>query len=650
MGEGADMFRRMEDLSSNPREFDNYLGRIGIQGGKIVSKHVTAIPSMSRALGEDGRRTYIKIRARVPALRMKRYIRQLRSPIYGDALPDDDVLRTFDIVLVRDTYPKNTNENDTTLNTISIGSIMDHHNTYAHMRRGIHSTNRTRLFTVPMYASGYDPRFGMYSLVTERVDHREPSERDVKNAWTEMIRAGVYPMSKSSFTGGKGGETLVTDPLKLFAIPKSVYRQFLTKRKSMSERDAWVASGGSTWAQGRGLPHTFPKTNLLSFIKQSGPLTSNETINKYVEQTMMRKQLVPDESNPKLVDLVRVSDFQNKVALGKGAYGTVYGIVLNDDNRDLVHKLQSQLRNYMDFGPIPQKATSVVIKFESIQTKRLSQQSVNGLGAEAYIQNYVHTNSGMDQKERSKHRPVAPKIFFSGTLASNTQFKYHIICMEMAPGVPLHKFARPGRMTHEIYEGLKESIYTLLLNGVTHSDLHTNNVFVSGTGRSTRITILDYGFATIVPPPMKRSIVDVLKKTGSIDRAFYDTGLLNATNASKSQFPYYHSNRKTLQHIGSLLKKRDLVSHAISINSRMSTVFGRGSTTTKSPSSTLYATAMSRGKTSNSPTSVVDRQSRGGNPLPKSRGGVSKFLTASMLNKIKGLKTIRTPFKRPRSL
>jgi len=164
----------------------------------------------------------------------------------------------------------------------------------------------------------------------------------------------------------------------------------------------------------------------------------------------------------------------------------------------------------------------------------------------------VHENKGIQEKYRKGVPSVAPPVFFSGTIAN----AYHVICMAHVEGVSLWSLTKRGVVSNKVFNAMESAVKTMLRNGVVHSDLHNMNVMVEkGT---ERVKILDFGFATIMPPLLKREVVAVLNRGGTVEQAFEETGLLNMINRVKMDFTYYHSNMKMIKN---LRRRRNLTSH-----------------------------------------------------------------------------------------
>jgi len=113
---------------------------------------------------------------------------------------------------------------------------------------------------------------------------------------------------------------------------------------------------------------------------------------------------------------------------------------------------------------------------------------------------------------------------------------------------------------------MDRAIKVMLRNGVIHSDLHFNNVFISGPSKTPSVQILDFGFASIVPPLMKKKIVKLLDNGGSVQDVFTNTGLKQMIDALKIEYSHYHPNANSLsylQKLRNLYAKRGLRSHAV---------------------------------------------------------------------------------------
>ena len=408
-----------------------------------------------------------------------------------------------------------------------------------------------------LYFAGFDARSNLYIVVMgDPGDLRPVSKKDktIPDIIKQLVDAGVFPRSLATIKRNVKGEHIISDPSELVEIPSGIHRAY-TKyiANGQNAGDAWVAAGGVTWSTALGLKFEFHE---LFDYDRTVPLTSIATLDTFVTKSLHRpvhgaaaRKL---ESDP--ATAVAKSALQTLTAggkpLGRGSYGTVYEITLDVRNRKLLADLKKSLSNMLEFAPYGGKS-QLVLKVERLDTYRpLTVGRRRRLVGESYIQQFVNDNRGLVTREKSQ-LVVSPRVYFSGTIANS----FNVICMSKVIGKPLADIIRDRRVVSAyLYSALEAAIVTMLRNGVVHSDLHTSNVFVSGSGRSLRVYILDFGFASIVPQAMKKKIANVLDRGGSVHDVFEQTGLANAVNASKRDFEYYHANNKLLTYV----KKRQM--------------------------------------------------------------------------------------------
>ena len=409
----------------------------------------------------------------------------------------------------------------------------------------------------PIYFAGLDARTNLYIVVMgDPGDLRPVSKKDksVPVIVKQLVDAGVFPHSLATIKRNAKGVHIVSDPSELVEIPSGIHRAY-TKyiANGQNAGDAWIAAGGCTWSAALGLKFEFHE---LFDYDRTVPLTSIATLDAHVMKSLHRpvhgaaaRKL---ESDP--ATAIAKSALQTLTtggnALGRGSYGTVYAITLDVRSLKLLADLKKSLSNMLEFAPYGGNR-QVVLKVEKLESYMpMTEERRRRLVGESYLQQFVNDNRGLVTRAKSK-LVVSPRVYFSGTIANS----FNVICMERVVGKPLSTIISNRRVVSEyVYNALEAAIVTMLRNGVVHSDLHASNVFVSGSGRSTHIHILDFGFASLVPPAMKKKIANVLDRGGSVHDVFEQTGLANAVNATKRKFDYYHANDRLLTYV----KKRQM--------------------------------------------------------------------------------------------
>ena len=429
---------------------------------------------------------------------------------------------------------------------------------YSTMRRGERSSAASRSFTAPLLFAGYDPNLGLFVAAFDARSEDPPVlDRAVVAAGIrDMLLVGVYP-ADGYIKNVEGSRVLAPyrltthrhpTPIGLVEIPKSIRRAM---RKIVREVpnpvlsnliDAWHASGGASWARSHGFDR------FIDLARREEKATIHDaTLNAILSKIQRRRQkAVP--SDPNAEGLVQPSWFEQKRELGAGAYGTVYKMPLTATNRHYLDTMRMQVVNLLEFAPIPNTG-SVVVKFESLKKKKKNLGNWNldfeSVG-EAYVQQMVHDNGGVPKTKRALP-VVAPRVYFSGDLVAKTGFTYRVIVMEEVNGVRLRDIIHDDGVTKHVQRAVEEAVRTLLRNGVTHNDLHSSNVLISGKGAATRATIIDFGMARIIPTRLRNRVTKMLNAGSSVHEAVTATGLQNAINAEMRNYPYYHTNRKMVQ-------------------------------------------------------------------------------------------------------
>jgi len=406
---------------------------------------------------------------------------------------------------------------------------------YAHVRKN------ERESTIPFFYSGLHPGLGGYvSVMLQPPKMTQISRGDVGaiEIFNRLVRNRAYPLTSNAIRV-HGDRYLITDPWKIREIPRGIFSSF-TRSKIVSQKgfgDSWIASGGSAWAKEIGSLFMFEKLNFGS--KSESPTTLSNTMNNVLKSAIKRYEIGPTTRKPigedvrSAISHIRTSSKH----IGSGSYGDVYAISLDQKKRKWMDTLLSNLRNVTSFESIGKKSR-IVMKIEELDRMiPLNKDEVFRLAGEAYIQQYVHTQAGK----------CAPAVFFSGTLAN----KYHIIVMQYARGETLDSFIQRRKfIPPRLYKRIDMAVSNMLRSGVVHSDLHSNNILVDPATYSVKL--IDFGFATMIPPDLHNNVLKILNARGSVRDAFEKTGLMDVINSSKFQYSYYFSDPKLISRIGKL--------------------------------------------------------------------------------------------------
>ena len=422
---------------------------------------------------------------------------------------------------------------------VQIQSLTRRVNAYAHLRTILGAS------VLPLKFAGLHTGLGAYIIVSVYPENLLSVSRDDRGAtplFHQMVDAGVYPKKRGAVRKTETGEYRIFDPLSLLEIPKGIYTAYKRLRQTSDPAQAWVGSGGASWSAERGSTFEFHRSTGYT---HPAPVTIASTVESHLSKAVKRP-----ETGSATVRPVDPSIQQRLNALmasgtliGRGSYGDVYSIRLTNKNRADLITISASLSNALSFRSLNSGGGKVVLKVEKLPVlSPLAKRTVTQLAGEAYIQEYVHANTGLSPEARETTQSVAPAVYFSGTIAN----AYHLICMDHVEGTSLWSVIKRGVVSNQVYNAMDRAVKTMLRNGVVHSDLHQMNVVLVKSGRLWQAQIIDFGFASIVPPLMKRSIAKTLDDTGSINAAFRETGLLNTVNAVKKNYRYYHSNAKLI--------------------------------------------------------------------------------------------------------
>lgn len=462
--------------------------------------------------------------------------------------------------------------------------IASRYHMYGHIRR--HSLENS----IPYYFGGLHPGLGAYVAVISappKTIQIPRGDRVGLDVFKRLVSIGAYPMSSNVVRIDPGTKRyVVSDPWQIREIPRAIFSSF-TRSKVIASKGhgkAWADSGGAAWAAEIKSSFSLERTNLT--MKNDDPVTLDNTMSTVLKRAIIRYETGP--STKKILDREThdaVTKIQSvSMRIGSGSYGDVFVIDLRDDGmRSAVLKIFKNLKNMTNFESISRKKI-IIMKFEKLdRLTPLMKPEVYRLAGEAYVQNYVHHGVGMGKRGTE----IAPAVFFSGTLTN----RLHVIAMQFIPGETLESFIQrrkfiPPKLHMKIDNAVKE----MLRNGVVHSDLHGKNIIINP--RSFSVKIIDFGFATILPPGLHDMVLEVLDRGGTIQNAFKKTGLLNTIDASKFEYSFYHSNMKMMKRIRKLRNRAPLAglrSHRLkNQESPVSVANGskKSSTTTTSTTST----------------------------------------------------------------
>jgi hypothetical protein len=98
-----------------------------------------------------------------------------------------------------------------------------------------------------------------------------------------------------------------------------------------------------------------------------------------------------------------------------------------------------------------------------------------------------------------------PKLLLSVPLASVA----HLSIMEVAPGIPLKHYLNIRRKQNiplSLFWAIYDAVVSLWARGISHADLHANNIFVHEKKRNFKITIIDFDRSVLLPSEIQAQV------------------------------------------------------------------------------------------------------------------------------------------------
>lgn len=230
--------------------------------------------------------------------------------------------------------------------------------------------------------------------------------------------------------------------------------------------------------------------------------------------------------------------------LGRGAYGTAYVVRVDALVADFLAGLLSHGRHRVVHAT-PRAFDAVVIKSTRLPS---GDAAVAAAAREAGIHRAVAARC--DRRAGVSACPV-PAFFFA---AAGDDGCYYTV-MGAAEGVPLTRYVRG--LTAESYVAVERAAAWLWLAGVAHADLHPGNVLLAFRGDRWHATIIDFGFAVLMPPALRRRIARAMADVVAADvptslGAVWDAvGVTEYTNrvqhARDARITWYNPDGKALK-------------------------------------------------------------------------------------------------------
>lgn len=187
--------------------------------------------------------------------------------------------------------------------------------------------------------------------------------------------------------------------------------------------------------------------------------------------------------------------------VGQGAYGTVYRTTANPTLLALPPKLSHGFVRAM-----PRRDLPVVVKVADTSgdpAEELKECAVLDDLSTAPCVRLPRVSRGLCIA------PHVPKLLFCGKVHGSRKY---VAVMTVAPGSTLWSEVGWSKhdVTAELYVRFERLVAALWANGVVHNDLHLKNVMYDrATGH---LTILDFGFAALMPPRLTARVKAALVK------------------------------------------------------------------------------------------------------------------------------------------
>lgn len=213
--------------------------------------------------------------------------------------------------------------------------------------------------------------------------------------------------------------------------------------------------------------------------------------------------------------LVRAIMEQKGRAEVAGAQSMHAHVVLAQTTRkvhDLWVELAQQRHKYKRILSLPKQGEAVAIKISkkaSYETEwQFLQASMNEL------LNHMRLYTAPCQKINNISfcsKQYVPRLFFGGYNSNNKTF---YIVMSQVRGTPIEYLESQNlqQLTAAQYMNIEKAMISFWLNGVTHNDFHSNNIFLDPD--KVKITVIDFGNSVYYPrqiPKLRDHIRDLLR-------------------------------------------------------------------------------------------------------------------------------------------
>lgn len=189
--------------------------------------------------------------------------------------------------------------------------------------------------------------------------------------------------------------------------------------------------------------------------------------------------------------------------LGRGAFGVTF--LIRAGSRSLPAAVSTAFDEAMHVtrgDPVTRSTQTLAAKFQMVRDPDELQDAIR--------ENGVHRTLAMSKASRGPGLPAiadhVPRFYGSGWYG----YQVYFTIMEPLSGVPLKRLVNSAnaRVNARLVHELERVTAALWAEGVAHMDAHTNNIFVTPTGRPM---LIDFGQAVILPRSLRpRSLTQAL--------------------------------------------------------------------------------------------------------------------------------------------
>lgn len=210
--------------------------------------------------------------------------------------------------------------------------------------------------------------------------------------------------------------------------------------------------------------------------------------------------------------------------LSSGVHGRAY--LVEDASPSFHKRLFGRLHSYI-MGSPHGASKKVIVKVTALDRPF----EVDSVRMESKLQSWVHDQVVIYNGLRISGSTLAPQVFYGGLLDADSGMVF-ITVMDMAPGKSLgHLLKGKKGLTAHQFAAIEKATASLWLLGVSHADLHQENLFFDPA--TNKVTIIDFGYGLILPGQVKKKI-DRFNFTGAAsNKVWYDkkVGLSKYVNA-----------------------------------------------------------------------------------------------------------------------